>query len=90
MQVVAGFGVHDEALATRFDIALGHHIGRQHHEVRFKRFFSEMPRRCNYIGPKREVGHELPVHDIPLNEVNASGVQCGNGFTQLGEIHRQH
>ena len=42
--MVAGFGVHDEALATRFDIALGHYIGRQHHEMRFERFFGEMAR----------------------------------------------
>jgi len=35
-------------------------------------------------------GHELPVHDVPLDEVDACGVEVDDRLPELREVDRQH
>ena len=42
------------------------------------------------VGPEREVGHELAVHDVPLDEVDAGLLQGGDLLAEPGEVGGQH
>ena len=83
MQVGAGFGMNNEATATGVDIALSQNIRREHHEVSLKRLVGVFAGRGDDVGPKGEIGNELPIHDVPLEEVNASGVESFNFGAKL-------
>ena len=90
MQMCACFSVNDEALTTCFDIALRHDIRCVHHEVCFKRLRGVRTNCCNHVRSESEVRHELTIHDIELNDVNASLIKRMDFFTKLGEISGQY
>ena len=90
MQVRACFSVNDEALATSFDVTLRHDIGCVDHEVRFKRLCCVRTNCSNHVGSEGEVGHELAVHHVELNDVDAGFIKCMDFFTKLGEISGQY
>ena len=75
--------MYDKSLATGFYVALGHHVGREHHEVSLERNFGERASAGNDVGTKGEVGNKLTIHHVPLNEVNASIIEGDNCFAQL-------
>ena len=90
MQVRTCFGVHDETLATCFDVSLCHHIRCVDHEVRFKRLGGVRANCCNHVRSEREVRYELAVHNVELDDVNASLIECVDFFSELGEISGQN
>ncbi|CAB4656439.1 unannotated protein [freshwater metagenome] len=90
MQVCACLGVHDETLAACFDVALGHHVRCVDHEVRFKWLLGVWTHSGDHVWPEGEVGDELAVHHVELDDVDASLIQCMDLFTKLGEISGQY
>ena len=42
------------------------------------------------VGPERQVGDELAVHHVPLDEVDARLLQRGDLLAEPGEVGRQH
>ena len=90
VQVRACFGVHDEALTSSFDVALRHHVRCVDHEVRFKRLGGVRTHSGNHVRSEGEVGDELAVHHIELDDVDAGLIQCMDLFTKLGEISGQY
>ena len=79
----AGLSVNNEAAAAGVDVALSQDIGCEHHQVSLKRLLGVFARRCNDVGSKGEVGDELAIHDVPLEEVNARGIKCLNFGAKL-------
>jgi hypothetical protein len=51
--------------------------------VSLKRLVGVFAGRGDDVGAKGEIGDELPVHDIPLEEINASGVESFNFGAKL-------
>ena len=90
MQVCAGFGVNDEALTASFDITLSHHVRCEHHEVCFKRLLRIRTHSGDDVGSEREVRHELAIHYVELNDVNARLVEGMNFLAKLREIGGQN
>ena len=83
MQMRASLSVDDEAAAAGVDITLSQDIGREHHQVSFKGLRRVLAGRSDDIWTKGEVGNELAIHDVPLEQVDASGIKCLNFGTQL-------
>jgi hypothetical protein len=75
--------MNNESTASRIDVALSQNIRREHHEVSLKRLRRVFAGRGDDVGAKGEIGDELPVHDIPLEEINASGVESFNFGAKL-------
>jgi len=48
------------------------------------------PSGCDDIWPKGEIRYELTVHNIPLNEINASLIECRNFLTEARKICREN
>jgi hypothetical protein len=46
--------------------------------------------RCNDIWAKGEVWNELSVHDVPLEQINARGIEGFNFGAQLGKVAGQN
>lgn len=86
MQVGACLGMNNESLAARLDVALRHDIRRQHHEMCLKGFLRVRANRCDDIGAKGQVGDELSVHHVKLNDVDARFIERMNFLAKFGEI----
>ena len=71
MEMDAGLGVDDQPLAPGLDVVGRHHVGGQHHQVGLERDVGAIPTGADHVGAEREVGHELPVHHIPLDQIDA-------------------
>jgi hypothetical protein len=83
---VHGLGVHDQPLATCLDVLGSHRVGGQHHQVCFERQRCVPARRGDDRRPEGEIGHELAVHDIPLDPVDSGGLERCHLVAQLGEV----
>ena len=46
--------------------------------------------RGDHVGTEREVRDELAVHDVPLDVVDAGGLERGDLLAELGEVRGQH
>ena len=90
MQVCARFDVNDQPVAPGAHVLGSHDVGGQYHQVRLERQRRVLARRGDHIGAKRQVGHELPVHHIPLDAVDAGSLQRGHFFAEFGEVGGQH
>ena len=86
----ARLDVDDQPPAARLDVARGHHLGGQHHQVGLERDGDEVARRGDDVGTERQVGDELAVHHVPLDEVDAGLLQGDDLLTEAGEVGRQH
>ena len=90
VEVGARLGVDDQPPAARLDVARRHHFGGQHHQVGLERDGDEVARRGDDVGAERQVGDELAVHHVPLDEVDAGLLQGDDLLTEAGEVGRQH
>ena len=86
----ARFDVHDESIAAGLDVARREHIGRECHQVRFERLRGVLASGRDHVGSEREIGHELAVHDVPLEVIDAGRVEGFDLGTQAGEIARKY
>ena len=89
MEMRTGLDVNDESAATGFHVTVGENIGGQHHEVGFEGLVGVSARGRDDIGPEGEVRHELAIHDVPLEVIDAGSVECFDLLTETGEITRQ-
>ena len=89
MQMRASLGMNNETTATGVDIALSQNIRCEHHQVGLKRLVGVFAGRGDDVGSKGEVGNELSVHDVPLEEINASGIEGLNFGSELRKIAGQ-
>ena len=87
---VAGLGVDDEPRAAGLDVPLGHHVRGEHHQVRFERHGDPIADRCDDVRPERQVRHELPVHHVPLDEVDARLLERDDFVAEPREVGGQH
>jgi len=90
VQMVAGFGMHDQHLATGFDIPVRQLIGLLHHEVGLEGAVGAVTYRRNDIGPKGKVGNESAIHHVELEAVDAGFVEGLDFFAEAAEIGRKH
>jgi hypothetical protein len=89
MQVGARLGVDDEPLAPGLHVAGGQHVGRQHHQVGFERDVDPRAGRRDHVRTERQVGHELAVHDVPLDEVDTGLLEGLDLLAETGEVGRE-
>ncbi len=89
MEVCARLGVHDEKLAPGLDVPSRQHIGSEHHQVSLERERRMSAGTGDDVRPEREVRHELTIHHVPLNPVDAGLVEGKDGFAERREIHGQ-
>ena len=90
VEVRARLGVDDQPPAPGLDVARRHHLGREHHQVGLERHGDEVAGGGDDVGAERQVGHELAVHDVPLDEVDAGLLQRGDLLAEAGEVGREH
>jgi hypothetical protein len=90
MQVGAGFGVHDDQVASRVDVPSQQLVGVDDHEMRFEPDRAVRPRCRNDVRAEGEVGDEDTVHDVPLDPVHARLAQLPHLVAEAGEVGRQH
>ena len=90
MQVVARLGVNDQSGATRLDVARRHHVRGEDHQVGFEREGDPVPHGRDHVRPERDVGDELAVHHVPLDEVDAGLLEGDDLVAETGEVGRQH
>ena len=89
MEMWTGFGVDDQATAACFDIARRQDIGGEDHQVSLEGFGGVLTGGGNDIGAKGQVRDKLSVHNVPLEEVNASGIKGFDLGSKFGEVARQ-
>lgn len=82
--------VDDESTATGFHVAVGEHVGGQHHEVGFEGLRGVSASGRDHVGTEGEVRHELTVHDVPLEVIDTGCVESFDLGTQTGEVARKH
>ena len=85
-----GLGVHDQQLAAGVDVARRQLVGLLHHEVGLEGHGGVGAARRDHVGPEGEVGHELPVHHVPLDAVDAGLLERGHLLAEPGEVGGQH
>lgn len=90
MKVRAGLDMHDQSLAAGLHVLFGHPVGGEHHQVRFEWHLRMGTSGGDHVGTESEVWHELTVHDIPLDAVDASCLQCFDLFAEAREVGGQH
>ena len=88
VQMDRRLGVDDDDLAAGRDVVLQQPVGVGHHEVGLELDARVAPGRGDHVGPERQVGHEDPVHDVPLDAVDSRDAQCLDLCAEGGEVGR--
>src|SRR3954468_9672464 len=86
----ARFGVDDDDFTARLDVAVHQLVGLLHHEVGLERHADVGATGGDDVGAEGEVGHEAPVHHVPLDAVDAGGLEGGDPLAELWEVGGQH
>ena len=91
VQVPAGLGVHDEALAAGLDVEVGQPVGLLDHQVGLERHRRRgAGSDGDDVGAEGEVGHEAAVHHVPLDAVDAGLLEGDALLAEAGEVGGQH
>ena len=90
VQVRARLGVDDQPGAAGFDVARGHHVGGEDHQVGLERQRDTIPHGGDDVGTERQVGDELAVHHVPLDEVDAGLLEGDDLVAEPREVRREH
>jgi len=90
VRLLQGLGMHDDQFAARLDVGRQHVLRSLAHQVRFKAAGGMRPAGRDDVGPEGQVWHEVPVHHIPLDAIDAGGVQRGAVGAEAGEVGWQH
>jgi 23S rRNA (uracil1939-C5)-methyltransferase len=75
VQVLACLDVHDQPLASGIDVLLRHCVGREYHQVGFERQRTVLACAGDHVRTERQVGHELSVHHVELDPVDARSLE---------------
>jgi len=84
--MVTGLGVHNEHLATSFDIQVRKFVGFLDHEMRLERAVGSVSNRGNHVGTKGQVWDETAIHHVELEPINTSLVQGNNFVAEAAEV----
>ena len=69
--MLAGFGVHGNAVAARRGEGFEIGIGGLDHEMAVEHLVRMRPQRRDDRRPEGDVGHEMPVHHIEVDPIRA-------------------
>ena len=89
VEVGARLGVDDHQLAAGVDVAGEELVGVADHEVGLESHRRPAPAGGDHVGPEGQVGDEVPVHDVPLDPVDARLLEGGDVVTEAREIGRE-
>ena len=78
----AGLGVDQHRVAAGLDVERSQLVGLHHHEVGLEVQVHQRPACRHHVGSEGEVGHEHPVHDVPVDPM---GARLGNGLALLAQ-----
>ena len=85
----AGFGMHGDDLGTGIGESAQIGIGGRNHQMHVKGLRRQRPDGFDNIGAKADIGNEMPVHDIEMDQVGTSAVNGFHLFAQTGEVRSQ-
>ena len=63
--------MHGDAVRARRRERLDKSVHRRNHQMHIERFLGVRPDRFDDLRPDGDVGHEMAVHDVDMNEVGA-------------------
>jgi hypothetical protein len=89
MQVRQHLDVHGEPCGAGLDERIEIPIRILDHQVHVERPGGDPRDGLDHGRPNREVGHEVTVHHIDVNEIRAAALHGGDVAGQMGEIRRQ-
>lgn len=90
MQMDAGFVVHADPVSPRFGEGGDELICILDHEVAIERQLCDLAQRLHDRWPKRDVGDEVAVHHVDVNDSTAAALGGSDIFRQPGEVCRQY
>jgi hypothetical protein len=64
-------------------------IARRDHQVHIEHFPGVGAQRLHHIGADRDVGHEVPVHDIDMNPIRTGRIDGAHLVAELCEVGGQ-
>ena len=80
MQVASGLPVHDDLKGAGLGVGEGLGVGIVDHQVNVERPCGNPPQRLDHRQAERQIGHEVPIHDVDVQSIRASGLAA----TDLG------
>ena len=89
MEVRTRLGVHDDELAARLHVAVEQLVGVADHQMSLESHRRPAPASADDVGPEGEVGHEVTVHDIPLDAVDTGLLEGGDLVAEAREVGRE-
>ena len=90
VEVAGRLGVDDQPPAPGLDVAPRHRLGREHHEMGLERHGGVFTCGGDDVRSERQVGDELAVHHVPLDEIDAGLLEAGDLLAEPREVGRQH
>ncbi len=89
MEVGQDLRVHGEGLRAGGGKGLDVPVGIRHHQVRFERQLRDSTDRLDRGWTDRQVGDEMPVHDVEVHEIGATPLERRDGVAKRCEVGRQ-
>ncbi len=90
VQVDGRLRVDDQPLAAGLEPPVEHRLGRADHELGLEGERGVQPGSGDDVGSERDVGHELTVHDVPLDTVGPGGLELRDFVAEPREVGGQH
>ena len=89
MDMRPGFRMHGQAVGPGLGEGLEIRIDRRNHQMDIERLFGVRPQRLHHRRTDGDVGHEMAVHHIDMDEVGAGRLDRLDFRAQPGKIGRQ-
>ena len=89
MDMRPGFGMHGDAVGAGLGEGLQIGIDRRDHQMHVERLFGVGPQRLHHRRADGDVGHEMAVHHIDMDEIGARRLDRLDLGAQPREIGRQ-
>jgi len=90
VEVRARLGVYEDLLASSLHEGGDQAVGLPHHQVRLKGKVHERSAGGDDRRSHGDVGHELSVHDVPVDAPDAGLLELDDGVSESGEVGVQH
>jgi len=84
-----GVCVDDHQLAAGVDVAGEQLVGVADHQMGLEPHRRPAPAGGDHVGPEGQVGHEVAIHHIPLDAVDARLLEGGDVVAEPGEVGRE-
>ena len=89
MQMRTGFSMHRDVIAAGLGEGLEIRIARRNHQMCVEDLPGVRTHRLDDIGAIGNVGDEMAVHDVEVDQIGAGGIDGADLFAQFGEIGGQ-